>query len=175
MRPVFLGTEASQAPEVVELVALGRKIAERVGPRAGGLLSMRNGPRCIANVGDLPFGALGLGDFVEVADYDPKTGQIFFLGTRTPGADAPLHAMVYRAKAEVGAIAQVPLPQGHAALKDVEVVERDARPVIVASTVLRLLRETDAVAIGGTDLLVASPALPRLAKRLDALLEAPKA
>lgn len=165
MRPVFLGTEASQAPEVVELVALARRLGGALGPRAGGALSMRNGLRHIMNVGDVPFAAVGLADFVEVADYDPLTGQIFCLGTRTPGGDAPLHAMLYRAKAEVACLAQLPRPEG----LEVEAVERDPKPLNVAAAVLRLLRTTDAVALGD-DVLVVAPTLPRLARRLDQVL-----
>ena len=165
MRPVFLGTEASQAPEVVELVALARRIGTALGPRATGALSMRNGHRHIQNVGDRPFAALGLSDFVEVADYDPLTGQIFCLGTRTPSGDAPLHAMLYRAKAEIACIAQVPRPEA----AEIEAVERDPKPLHVAAAMLRVFRETDTVALGN-DAFVVAPALPRLARRLDAFL-----
>lgn len=165
MRPVFLGTEASQAPEVVELVALARRVGAGLGPRATGALSLRNGLRHIQNVGDRPFQAVGLSDFVEVADYDPLTGQIFCLGTRTPGGDAPLHAMLFRAKAEIACIAQVPLPKG----AELEVVERDPKPLNVAAAMLRCFRETDAVALDN-DAFVVAPTLPKLARRLDALL-----
>ncbi|HLE97677.1 MAG TPA: hypothetical protein VI997_09940, partial [Candidatus Thermoplasmatota archaeon] len=167
------GMEPSQAPEVVELVSLGRRLGARLGPRATGGLAMRNGLRCIVTAAEPPFAALGLGDFVEVADFDPHTGQIFCLGTRPPDADAPLFSMLFRAKAEIGALAELRLAAGHAVLKDVEAVERDARPLLVATEVLRLLRETDTVALGGSDLLVVAKTLPALTRRLDALLPTP--
>lgn len=165
-RPLFLGTEPSQAPAVLDLLRAARGLSD--GGISGGALSSRFGARFVVNAAGIPLEMLGGKHFVEVADYDPHQDHVLCLGEHAPSPYAPLHALLYRAKKEVGAVAQVELPQGHEALARLPKVARGRTTLEGALAVLEALRTVDAVAFAdrtvlavGRDVAEARAALER--------------
>lgn len=143
MNPEFLSGEASASPAVDPMLVGARRL-----DKAGfgdGLLSARNGPRTTTHA-QVPFGMLQAGDFVEIADYDPHLDRTLCIGRREPHPFGHLHALVYRAKKEVGAIAMVALSaEAPARVAQLPHVERQPRPLESALAVLEALRGRDAV------------------------------
>lgn len=152
-QPLFLGSEASANPDVEELLRIAREL---VADGAGeGSISVRHGLRATMTLGK-PLETLGPKDFVEVADYDPHGDRVLVMGPVAPHAHAGLHALVLRAKKEIGAIVQVALPDDHPALARLVQAKRgrttldhamSALEALRASPVIRATR-TQAMAVG---------------------------
>lgn len=102
----YLSGEASASPAVEPLLEGARRLAAK--GLGTGLLSARNGLRTTAHA-NVPFEMLSPNDFLEVADYDPHLDRLLLIGKREPHPFAGLHALIYRAKREVGAIAMIDL------------------------------------------------------------------
>lgn len=145
MRPEFLSGEASAAPSVVPMLEGARRLAT-LGFGAGAL-SARNGLRTTTHA-NLPFELLTDQDFVEVADYDPHLDRLLCIGTREPQVHAGLHALVLRAKKEVGAIAMVDCHAAPHVLAPLRQAKRGRTHLESALAVLEQLRGADAVAFG---------------------------
>jgi len=157
MNPEFLSGEASAAPAVADLLSLAHELAEVGVP--GGALGARNGLRTTTHA-DLPWARLGDQDFVEVADYDPNLGRLLCIGKRAPTPDAPLLALILRAKKELAAVAVL---QGQAARAPpgTPSAKRGSKPVEDALAALEGLRSHDIVVLGD-DLVVAASRVAEL-------------
>jgi hypothetical protein len=140
VNPEFLSGEASASPAVDPLLAGARRFAE-MGIGAG-LLSARNGLRTTTHA-QVPFDGLQASDFAEVADYDPHLDRLLVIGARSPHPLAGMHALILRAKKEVGAIAMVEGDPG-----GLPAVKRGRTTLESALAVLEALRGGDAVAFG---------------------------
>lgn len=135
--PLFLGNEASTNPDVEELLRIARElVADGAGEAA---ISVRHGLRSTMSLAK-PLESLGPGDFVEVADYDAHNDHVLVLGPTAPHAHAGLHALILRAKKEVGAILQIPLAPDHPALARLPQVARGRTTLDFALGVLEKLR-----------------------------------
>ncbi len=148
-RALFLGTEASGSPDVPALqAAAARLVAVDL---SAATLSARFGPRAVVNAA-MPLDALGRDDFVEIADYDPHNDHVLCIGRHEPAHESALHALVYRAKKEVGAVAQV---TGNASGVEASVprVVRGRTTVETALRVLEALRSADTIVLGEKQLL----------------------
>jgi hypothetical protein len=139
VNPEFLSGEASASPAVEPLLAGARRLAQ--GGHGAGLLSARNGLRTTTHA-SVPFESLAMGDFVEVADYDPHLDRMLVIGKREPHAFAGMHALMLRAKKEVGAIAMV---EGKPKA-DLPVAKRGRTMLENALAALEALRGREAVA-----------------------------
>jgi hypothetical protein len=140
MNPEFLSGEASASPAVEPLLAAARRFAEM--GHGSGLLSARNGLRTTTHA-HVPFEGLSAVDFVEVADYDPHLDRLLVIGQRSPHQLAGMHALILRAKKEVGAIAMIESnPSGLPSVK------RGRTTLESALSVLEALRGRDAIAFG---------------------------
>ncbi len=154
-RALFLGNESSASPLAPVLRDLADVLRERGFDRAA--LSARFGPRMVTNA-TTALAGIGPDDFVEVADYDSHNDHVLVIGDREPGSHAALHALVFRAKKEVGAIVQMDAAQ--AAGRDLPDVVPARRVVDSAMGILEALRATDAVRFG-TGSVFAVGATPR--------------
>ncbi len=167
MNPEFLSGEASASPAVEPLLAGARALAE-AGFGAGSV-SARNGPRTTTH-GNAPLGMLTSGDFIEVADYDPHLDRLLCIGKREPHPLAGMHAIMMRAKKEVGAIVMVEIGERELA-EEVPRVKRGRTQLDHAMAALEALRHRDSAIVGG--LLVVTALTPAAAfKRVNALLGA---
>lgn len=142
MNPEFLSGEASASPSVEPMLAGARRLAER--GFGSGLLSARNGLRTTTHA-QVPFGALGPQDFLEVADYDPHLDRLLVIGQRSPHAFAGMHALMLRAKKEIGAIAMI---EGTAP-RSLPVATRGRTLLESALHALEKLRGAEVVQFGG--------------------------
>jgi hypothetical protein len=141
MDPEFLSGEASASPAVEPLLAGARSLSAR--GSGGGALSARNGPRVTTHA-SMPFDLLTEQDFIEIADYDPHLDRVLCIGKRAPHVHAGMHALVFRAKKEVGAIVQV-----EAAPKaQLPTAKRGRTQLETAMSVLEALRGDDIIAMG---------------------------
>ncbi|HUR70087.1 MAG TPA: hypothetical protein VM370_12650 [Candidatus Thermoplasmatota archaeon] len=140
MNPEFLSGEASASPAVEPLLEGARRLAA-LGHGAGALCA-RNGPRMTTHAA-LPFDLLTPADFVEVADYDPHLDRLMLLGSRPPQPHAGMHALVFRAKKEIGALVQLEAASGK-----VPVAKKGKTTLENALGVLEALRSGDAVQWG---------------------------
>lgn len=147
-RPLFLGREPSQAPVVPELFAAARALAKA--EHVGGALSARYGPRFVVTPASIPLDMLSAKDFVEVADFDPHQDHLLCIGEHAPAPEAAIHALVFRAKKEVGAIVDLAIA---AAPAGVPAVEKGKTTLDTALAVLEALRAADVVALAGKRLL----------------------
>lgn len=145
MNPEFLSGEASASPAVEPLLAGARRLAAL--GFGGGALSARNGLRTTTHA-NLPFEMLSPADFLEVADYDPHLDRLLCIGRREPHAHAGMHALMLRAKREVGAIAMVDARDAPRALAALPQAKRGRTPLESALAVLEALRGRDAAAMG---------------------------
>lgn len=134
----YLSGEASASPAVEPMLEGARRLAQKgVG---SGLLSARNGLRTTTHAAT-PFEMLTPNDFVEVADYDPHLDRLLLIGKREPHAFAGLHALVMRAKKEVGGI--VMLDVGEREFPGVPVAKKGHTTLENAMGVLEALRGRD--------------------------------
>ncbi|GEM_PF-1066756 len=140
VNPEFLSGEASASPAVEPMLAGARRLAEA--GHGAGLLSARNGLRTTTHA-NVPFGSLAAGDFVEVADYDPHLDRLLVIGKREPHSFAGMHALMLRAKREVGAIA---MAEGKPR-EGIRAVSRGRTMLESALAALEGLRGRDAVAM----------------------------
>lgn len=145
MNPEFLSGEASASPAVDPLLAGARRLAAL--GFGGGALSARNGLRTTTHA-NLPFELLTAQDFVEVADYDPHLDRLLCIGKREPHVHAGLHALVLRAKKEVGALVMVDAAGAPSVLEGLPKAKRGRTQLESALAVLEALRGRDAVAFG---------------------------
>ena len=168
MQPEFLSGEASASPAVDTLLAGARRLSD-LGFGAGAL-SARNGLRTTTHA-NLPLGALGTQDFVEVADYDPHLDRLLCLGKREPHPHAGLHALVLRAKKEVGGLVMLDCASAPQLLAGLPQASRGRTQLESAMHALEALRGRDAVALGGFLLVTGrtpEEALARAFERLGA-------
>ena len=145
MNPEFLSGEASASPSVEPLVAGAHRLAE-LGFGAGAL-SARNGLRTTTHA-NLPLEVLSPGDFLEVADYDPHLDRLLLIGSRPPHVHAGMHALVMRAKKEVGGLVMVDASAAPHVLAPLRQARRGRTQLESALAVLEALRGVDAVALG---------------------------
>lgn len=145
MNPEFLSGEASASPAVEPLLAGARRLAA-MGFGAGAL-SARNGLRTTTHA-NLPFEMLTPGDFLEVADYDPHLDRLLCIGKREPHVHAGMHALVFRAKKEVGGLVMVDASKAPQALAPLRQAKRGRTQLESALAVLEALRGVDAAAFG---------------------------
>lgn len=153
VQPEFLSGEASASPSVEPLLAGAHRLSE-LGFGAG-FLSARNGLRTTTHA-MLPLGVLSAQDFVEVADYDPHLDRLLCIGSRAPHPHAGLHALIMRAKREVGALVMLDCAERPDVLAPLPQAKRGPRQIDSAMAALEALRGRDAVALG-TFLLVTAP------------------
>lgn len=171
MNPEFLSGEASASPAVEALLEGARRLAQM--GFGVGALSARNGLRTTTHA-NLPLGMLTAQDFVEVADYDPHLDRLLCIGKREPHAHAGLHALMLRAKKEIGGLVMLDLAAAPGALAPLPQAERGRTQLESALHALEALRGHDAVALG--HFLVVTGRTPEEAVgRAFALLGAPRA
>ncbi|MHB8584220.1 MAG: hypothetical protein ACYDDF_00070 [Thermoplasmatota archaeon] len=106
-QPLFIGSDPSSNPLVEDMLRAAQTLTSR-GVRTGALTA-RYGLRAIASQGK-PLDALGPGDFVEIADYDPATDRALVLGPASPHGSAGLHNLVLRGRREIEAIIEIQDP-----------------------------------------------------------------
>lgn len=145
MNPEFLSGEASASPAVEPLLAGAHRLAA-LGFGAGAL-SARNGLRTTTHA-SLPLEMLSAADFVEVADYDPHLDRVLCIGSRPPHVHAGLHALVFRAKKEVGGLVMLDCQAAPQVLAPLPQAKRGRTQLESALAVLEALRGVDAVAHG---------------------------
>ncbi|HVL48511.1 MAG TPA: class II aldolase/adducin family protein [Candidatus Thermoplasmatota archaeon] len=156
-RAFFLGGEPSTNPLTGDLVAIARALVETgVGH---GALSARHGLRATINAAAVPLEALRVEHFVEVADYDPHGDRLMVLGAHEPSPWAGLHALLYRAKREIGAVVQVEMPSS-ALPSGLATVARGRTTLEGALGVLEALRTATVVGFAGRHV-VATGANPK--------------
>lgn len=163
VNPEFLSGEASASPAVEPMLAGARRLA--AAGFGAGALSARNGLRTTTHAA-LPFDLLTAQDFLEVADYDPHLDRLLCIGTRAPQPHAGMHALILRAKREVGAIAMVETTLAPAGVPE---AKRGRTQLESALAALEKLRGGDAVRIG-PHLVVTGRSVPEALTRVDALL-----
>ena len=151
MNPEFLSGEASASPAVEPMLQGARRLAGL--GFGGGALSARNGPRTTTHA-NLPFELLTEQDFIEVADYDPHLDRLMCIGKREPQPHAGLHALILRAKKEVGAIVMLDAQGAPALLARLPTATRGRTTLESALAVLEKLRAADAVALGALVIVV---------------------
>jgi hypothetical protein len=161
MNPEFLSGEASASPAVESLLEAARRLAQL--GFGSGALAARNGPRVTTHA-PTPFELLTGQDFVEVADYDPHLDRLMVLGSRAPHPYAGLHALVFRAKKEVGALVMV-----EAAPSGVPEAKRGRTTLENALALLEALRGRDAARMG-PHLFVTGRTVREAMKRAEELL-----
>ena len=166
VNPEFLSGEASASPAVEPMLAGARRLAAL--GFGGGAISARNGLRTTTHA-NLPFDLLTDQDFLEVADYDPHLDRLLCIGTRAPHPHAGLHALMLRAKREVGAIVMVDAARAPGVAADLPVAERGRTQLESALAVLEKLRGTDAAMLGAF-LVVTGRSVKAALERAEALL-----
>jgi hypothetical protein len=97
---------------------------------------------------NLPFDLLTAQDFLEVADYDPHLDRLLCIGKRDPHPHAGLHALILRAKKEVGALAMVEASGAAERVAALPQAKRGRTPLENALAILEKLRGTDAAVLG---------------------------
>ena len=166
MNPEFLSGEASASPAVEPMLKGARRFAEL--GISGGAISARNGLRTTTHA-NLPFDLLTEQDFLEVADYDPHLDRLLCIGSRAPQPHAGLHALILRAKREVGALVMLDAAGAPRVLEGLPRADRGRTHLESALAVLEKLRGTDAAAMGSF-LVVTGRSVPEALKRAEALL-----
>jgi hypothetical protein len=151
---LFLGSEPSANPDVSGMLEAARRLSA-AGIEEGGL-TVRHGLRATASQG-IPFGEITARAFVEVADYDPHRDTVLVLGPAHPHRFAALHTLILRAKHELGAVIQAPLPSGRAMPVAVPFARAARGPLDSALAVLEALRRGTVVAISPTEWLAVGP------------------
>lgn len=145
MQPEFLSGEASASPAVEPLLAGARRLSDL--GFGTGAVSARNGLRTTTHA-NLPLGMLGPQDFLEVADYDPHLDRLLCIGKRDPHPHAGLHALVLRAKKEVGGLVMLDCAGAPQVLDGLPQAKRGRTQLESALALLEALRGKDAVALG---------------------------
>lgn len=145
MRPEFLSGEASASPAVTPMLEGARRLSEM--GFGSGALSARNGLRTTTHA-NLPLGSLTDQDFVEVADYDPHLDRLLCIGMREPQPHAGLHALVLRAKKEVGGLVTLDVSAAPDLVAALPQAKRGRTHLESALAVLEKLRGADAAVLG---------------------------
>jgi L-fuculose-phosphate aldolase len=104
-RTRFASRELSRDPRLAELVEACRRLAEAgLAPGGAGNASMRSPGGFLVTPTAADLGAIGTADFVEVLGCDVGRAELLVRGAREPSSESMVHAGVYDARPDVGAI-----------------------------------------------------------------------
>jgi hypothetical protein len=138
----FVSREEISNPLLPGLIDAGKTLADHGCP--DGVISARYGNRVVLSTASLD--NLSIGDFVELADYDPSRHIAMVIGTAAPPQSVPLHWLLYR-RSEVNAAVQL-----HHQFEDAPAADIDPDGAIdEVMEVLRLLKNNMFINLGDDD------------------------